>query len=87
LSPTARVVPQLPRLATGDALKAARRSFEPWSTAVADLLRPHRAALGLHVFQCPMAPVLGKGRWVQRDPQLHNPFLGSTMTNCGTELP
>ena len=79
--------PQLPRLELGDALKPARRSFEPWSTAVADLLRPQRAALGLHVFQCPMAPVLGKGRWVQRDATLRNPFFGSAMARCGTELP
>lgn len=79
--------PSLPRIEPGDALKPARRSFEPWSTAVADLLRPHRAALGLHIFQCPMAPVLGKGRWVQHDATLRNPFFGSSMAKCGTELP
>lgn len=83
----ASAFPQLPRLEPGDALKPARRSFEPWSTAVADLLRPHRAELGLHVFQCPMAPVMGKGRWVQRDATLRNPFFGSAMASCGTELP
>jgi Cu(I)/Ag(I) efflux system membrane fusion protein len=79
--------PTLPRLEVGDALKAARRSFEPWSTAVADLLRPHGATLGVHVFQCPMAPVLGKGRWVQRDAALRNPFFGAAMASCGNELP
>lgn len=79
--------PQLPRLESGDALKTARRSFEPWSTAVADLLRPRRAELGLHVFQCPMAPVLGKGRWVQREAKLRNPFFGAAMASCGNELP
>jgi Cu(I)/Ag(I) efflux system membrane fusion protein len=34
-----------------------------------------------------MAPVLGKGRWVQRDATLRNPFFGSAMARCGTELP
>ena len=69
-------------------MKAARRSFEPFSTAVADLARenhlPHTA--GLHVFECPMAPVLGKGRWLQRDAGTKNPFFGSKMLRCGEEL-
>ena len=79
--------PALPKLELGDTLKDARRSFEAWSTAVADLLKPHRAHLGLKIFQCPMAPVLGKGRWVQRSQPLKNPFFGSAMANCGVELP
>ena len=55
--------------------------------AVADLLKPHRAQLGLKIFQCPMAPVLGQGRWVQRSQPIKNPFFGASMPNCGTELP
>lgn len=74
----------LPKLEVGDTLKAARRSFEPWSTQVADLLKPHREHLGVTVFQCPMSPVLGKGRWVQRSLPLKNPFFGSSMPDCGT---
>jgi Cu(I)/Ag(I) efflux system membrane fusion protein len=83
---TAKAFPDLPKLELGDDLKAARRSFEPWSTAVADLLRPHRAELGLKVFQCPMAPVAGTGRWVQRHQPLKNPFYGSAMPDCGVEV-
>jgi Cu(I)/Ag(I) efflux system membrane fusion protein len=83
----ANAFPNLPKVELGDGLKAARRSFEPWSTAVADLLKPHKANLGIKVFQCPMAPVLGKGRWVQRNQPLKNPFFGSAMANCGVELP
>lgn len=78
---------KLPPLVVGTDLKSARRSFELWSTATADLLKPHRAALGLKVFQCPMAPVAGKGRWVQRAQPLRNPFFGSAMLECGDELP
>lgn len=76
----------LPALQPGTNLKSARASFEPWSTAVADLLRPQRAQLGLRVFQCPMSPVLQKGRWVQRSAPLKNPFFGSAMPDCGEEL-
>jgi Cu(I)/Ag(I) efflux system membrane fusion protein len=79
--------PSLPALALGSDLKSARRSFEPWSTATADLLKPQRAQLGLKIFQCPMSPVLGKGRWVQRGQPLKNPFFGSAMADCGDEVP
>ena len=77
---------KLPVLEKGADLKAARRSFEVWSTAVADLARPHREHLGFKVYQCPMAPVLKKGRWVQKDGPLKNPFFGSSMLTCGSEL-
>lgn len=87
LAAAAKPFPKLPVLEPGDSLKAARASFEPWSTAVADLLRPHRTQLGLKVFECPMAPVGGKGRWVQQHQPLKNPFFGSSMPDCGVEVP
>ena len=87
LAPASAPFPNLPALELGDSLKAARRSFEPWSTAVADLLKPQRAQLGLKIFQCPMAPVLGKGRWVQRSQPVKNPFFGAAMPDCGEEVP
>ena len=69
-------------------LRSARRDFEPLSTALADLARdrqlPRREQL--HVFQCPMAPVLGTGRWLSRNEQVRNPFFGSAMPECGDEL-
>ncbi len=69
-------------------LKAARRDFAYFSTAVADLVREnhlHHAA-GLHIFQCPMAPGIGTGRWLQRSGALKNPFYGSSMLECGDEI-
>lgn len=78
--------PALPPLELGSDLKTARRSFEPWSTAVADLLKPHRAHLGVKIFQCPMSPVSHTGRWVQRGEPLKNPFFGATMADCGEEV-
>ncbi len=75
-------------LADGPDLRAARRAFEPFSTALVDLARsqhvPHREKL--HVFQCPMTPVLGTGRWLSRSADLRNPFFGSAMLECGEEL-
>ena len=68
--------------------KVARRDFAYFSTAVTDLVREnhlHHAA-GLHIFQCPMAPGIGTGRWLQRAGPLRNPFYGSTMLDCGEEL-
>ena len=70
-------------------LRTARRDFEPFSTALADAARarslPRRESL--HVYQCPMAPVLGTGRWLSRSAQVQNPFFGSAMPGCGDELP
>jgi Cu(I)/Ag(I) efflux system membrane fusion protein len=69
-------------------LRAARRDFEPFVTAVADVVRAqhlhHRE--GLHIFECPMAPVLGTGRWLSRSAEVKNPFFGSAMLTCGEEL-
>lgn len=69
-------------------LKSARLDFAYFSTAVADLSREnhiHHAA-GLHIFQCPMAPGIGTGRWLSRTGELRNPFYGSTMLECGEEV-
>jgi Cu(I)/Ag(I) efflux system membrane fusion protein len=69
-------------------LKAARRDFAYFSTAVADLVRENHLhhATGLHIFQCPMAPGIGTGRWLQRSGDIKNPFYGSSMLECGEEL-
>jgi membrane fusion protein, copper/silver efflux system len=69
-------------------IRTARRDFEPFSTALADFAReqhlPRRE--GLHIFQCPMSPVLGIGRWLSRTADVRNPFFGSAMPECGDEL-
>ncbi|MES1194487.1 MAG: efflux RND transporter periplasmic adaptor subunit, partial [Opitutus sp.] len=69
-------------------LRSARREFEPLSTDLVDLARTqhvhHRE--DLHVFQCPMTPVLGTGRWFSRSADIRNPYFGSAMLECGEEL-
>jgi Cu(I)/Ag(I) efflux system membrane fusion protein len=69
-------------------LTAARRDFEPFSTAAADLARAQLVTQreNLRVYQCPMTPVLGTGRWLARGTQIRNPFFGSAMLECGEEV-
>jgi len=75
-------------LADGPALADARRAFEPFSTALADVVRANaiHTEARLHIFQCPMSPVLGTGRWLQRTDELRNPFFGSAMLTCGEPI-
>lgn len=76
------------KLVAGPNITAAREPFEPFSTAVADLARQaglHRMGK-INIFQCPMTPVLGTGRWVQRDADLRNPFFGASMLTCGSPV-
>lgn len=77
-------------LKPGPSLAEARAAYEVFSTALADLARAahlHHSGL-VTIYQCPMTPVLGTGRWVQRpeSPGLRNPFFGSAMLECGEEI-
>ncbi len=76
------------KLADGPDLDAARRAFEPFSTELADVVRTqhlhHREHLT--IYQCPMSPVLGTGRWLSKSKTLRNPFFGSAMLECGEEI-
>lgn len=82
------LMPLAEKLVPGPDIKTARRAFEPFATAVADAAK----AAGLHtsgvvrIFQCPMTPVLGTGRWLQTTAALRNPFFGSAMLTCGEEI-
>ncbi|HVU25744.1 MAG TPA: efflux RND transporter periplasmic adaptor subunit [Opitutus sp.] len=67
---------------------AARRDFAYFCTAVTDLARENEIVRDarLHVFQCPMAPGIGTGRWLSRTSAVRNPFYGSAMPECGDEI-
>lgn len=69
-------------------LRSARRVFEPLSSVLAnEVMRLHlHHREGLHVYECPMTPVLGHGRWLSRADELRNPFFGSAMLTCGDEI-
>jgi Cu(I)/Ag(I) efflux system membrane fusion protein len=69
-------------------IKEARKDYVRFSTAVADALRERKLvrAANLRVFECRMAPEIGTGRWLQAESVAKNPFFGSSMLKCGTEL-
>ncbi|MDB6033764.1 MAG: hypothetical protein JWM16_4102 [Verrucomicrobiales bacterium] len=76
-------------------LAGARKVFLPFSMAVADLAQRARkedkAFRSVKVYQCPMVnqAVPGapkRGLWVQSSPPLRNPFFGSEMIDCGSEV-
>jgi membrane fusion protein, copper/silver efflux system len=92
-------IPATPQLATlsktvkaspAKALDAARVEFLPLSIAAAEAARAFKTNQinpGVKVFKCPMFPRPGKNAlWVQKDGPLRNPFYGSEMLDCGTEV-
>lgn len=82
------LMPFAEKLVSGTDLKDARRPFEPFSNAVADIVRTQpEAERQAKIFQCPMSPVLGTARWIQKNnAETRNPFFGSEMLDCGVEL-
>jgi Cu(I)/Ag(I) efflux system membrane fusion protein len=75
-------------------LKEARRGFQPFADAVAQLARSVRgqaAFASIKVFRCPMTDQAFPGApkssmWVQTNAPLRNPFFGSEMIDCGNEV-
>jgi Cu(I)/Ag(I) efflux system membrane fusion protein len=75
-------------------LKDARRMFQPFADAVVDVTRRARqrpAFATLRVFRCPMTDQAYPGApksamWIQTNSPLRNPFFGSEMIDCGTEV-
>ena len=70
-------------------LKSARKAFLPLSMAVADLAKAARAPV--KIYSCPMVDqavpgAKNPGLWVQLDPPMRNPFFGTEMLECGTEV-
>ena len=79
-------------LTKAENLEAARREFIPFSNAVSEFVRAARqqsdAMRSIKVFKCPMAPKPGQTSfWIQLQGPLHNPFYGSEMLDCGSEVP
>ena len=76
-------------------LKSARKGFHPLSAAAVALakrLRAQEAEFGsIKVYQCPMAKQSFPGappsaEWIQTNGPLQNPYFGSEMLDCGTEV-
>ncbi len=77
----------------GDDLASSRLAFQPFSDAVVATAQKMRGQFpALKVFSCPMTGMAAKGlpnnaQWVQMTPEIHNPYLGKEMLDCGTEVP
>lgn len=68
-----------------DDVEAQRLAFGELSKLVIALLIDWpEAAAKYHVFECPMAK--GFNRWVQPDAELANPYMGTKMLECGSEV-
>ena len=86
LAAAAEKIKELP----APALDAARVQFLPLSLAVADAaqaLRKQGHDSKIKIYKCPMFPRPGKDAfWIQSEGPLRNPFYGSEMLDCGTEV-
>ena len=71
--------------APADDIETVRLGFGELSKSVVAMLdsAPEVAAT-YHVFECPMAK--GYQRWVQPGAELANPYMGSSMLSCGSEI-
>jgi len=92
--PALREIAESRHLEQATDLTAARKEFLALSQAASDLARELKKLApfaSLKIFQCPMlnAAIPGApktGYWIQRAGPLRNPFFGSRMIDCGTEI-
>jgi membrane fusion protein, copper/silver efflux system len=78
----AQAIAAAEQLTTAKDLASARRSFGELNRfLIALAAADSRLQQGWHVFRCPMAE--GFKKWLQRAPQLANPYMGQAMLTCG----
>ena len=76
---------KLSRVPSSD-LAALRLAYGELSRSVVSLVAATPTAKNnYHVFECPMAK--GYKRWVQPSGKLVNPYMGTAMLTCGSEVP
>ncbi len=78
-------------LPQANSLEDARKEFHPFTARVVDLGKAARDQGGrfssLKIYKCPMAPKPGQTAfWIQLQGPLRNPFYGSEMLDCGSEV-
>ena len=93
--PLLKSIEEAGHLEKADDLKAARKSFHPFSTAAValaqSLRRGEKEFASLKVFRCPMTKSVFPGapasaEWMQLQPAISNPYMGVQMQDCGTEV-
>jgi hypothetical protein len=82
------LIPFAKKLVTSPDLKSVREPFESFSNTLTAFVKAQPTTeRQAKVFQCTMTPVLGTASWLQKDnKEILNPFHGSKMLHCGTEL-
>ena len=93
--PLLKSIEEAGHLAKADNLKAARKTFHPFSTAAVALAqalrRSEKEFASLKVFRCPMTKSVFDGapkasEWIQLQPSIRNPYFGAEMLDCGAEV-
>ena len=88
-------VEKVGHLNAAENLKAARKTFHPLSEATVALAQALRLADkefdSVKVFRCPMTKDAFPGApnradWLQLKPEIHNPWFGQEMLDCGSEV-
>ena len=93
--PLLKSIEEAGHLEKADDLKAARKTFHPFSNAAVALAqalrRSEKEFASLKIFRCPMtksafpgAPT--KAEWMQLNPSIRNPYFGAEMLDCGAEV-
>lgn len=81
----ANAVTEAERVGSSKRLVDARRAFGELNRALLALAAADRRLLAdWHVFRCPMAE--GFKKWFQRPRELANPYMGATMSTCGSAV-
>jgi Cu(I)/Ag(I) efflux system membrane fusion protein len=93
--PLLKGIEEAGHLEKADDLKAARKTFHPFSNAAVALAqalrRGEKEFAALKVFRCPMTKSAFAGapnasEWIQLQPTLRNPYFGAEMLDCGAEV-
>jgi len=93
--PVLKSIEESGHLEKADDLKAARKTFHPFSNAAVALAqalrRNDKEFASLKVFRCPMTKTVFPGApasadWMQLKPDINNPYMGVQMHDCGTEV-
>lgn len=93
--PLLKSIEEAGHLERADDLKAARKTFHPFSNAAVALAqalrRGEKEFASLKVFRCPMTKAVFPGapasaEWMQLNPIISNPYMGVQMNDCGTEV-
>ncbi len=67
-------------------IASARTAFEPLSSRIYSLLQQFGASEITYRFHCPMAFDNKGAYWLQNNDQLANPYYGSAMYRCGSQV-